>query len=551
MTEPAAPDLTPEEVHAQLGRLMASPDFDASARNRAFLRYVVEEALAGRADRIKAYNIATSVFGRNSSFDAQLDPIVRIEAGRLRRSLERYYLSGGRTDPIRITVPKGAYVPRFEVTKSPPSAGGMPAGEASGRPAAWEARSPSILVRPFEQEGDQSAFPNFTHGFARQLIIGLTRFTDLVVFGPETSFRGGSEADLASLRRELGIDFVVTGGTTLSEDRFGVEVLLVDAVTGRYLWGESYERQLDPRIILAVRDEVANRIAGTLAQPYGIIFANRALEVEGKPPGSLTSYDYVIRFYQYRRTFDPTVNEQIREGLERAIAIDRDYAEAFACLSLAYIDAFRFNFVNATDIPHALERASVLARQAVTLAPRSSRGHHALALAYWFRNEVEPALRTFETALSLNPNDTEIMADFGVRCALRAEWAKATRLLHESFARNPAQPGTYRLGLAIDHLAHGHDEAALAEAQKIRAPDVIFSHMPIAVAAARLGRRDEAEAALAEIRRLDPSYAHRVVDDLLGRNVHPDVVQLLVDGLRLAGLPVPSTSPAVLRNHAR
>ena len=84
------------------------------ARNRAFLRFIVEETLAGRGDRIKAYTIATSVLGRDEAFDPQSDPIVRIEASRLRRSLERYYLIAGQDDPIRIDIPKGGYVPSFQ-----------------------------------------------------------------------------------------------------------------------------------------------------------------------------------------------------------------------------------------------------------------------------------------------------------------------------------------------------------------------------------------------------------------------------------------------------
>ena len=110
----AEPSLGPDAIRAALERVLASADFDASERNRNFLRHVVEETLAGRAERIKAYNIATTVFGRDDRFDPQLDSIVRIEAGRLRRSLERYYLTSGRDDPVRIGVPKGSYVPTFE-----------------------------------------------------------------------------------------------------------------------------------------------------------------------------------------------------------------------------------------------------------------------------------------------------------------------------------------------------------------------------------------------------------------------------------------------------
>ncbi|MDW9559086.1 hypothetical protein GOA72_32275, partial [Sinorhizobium meliloti] len=105
---------TEAEVLAQLDRIRFSTEFDAPERARQFLAYVVGETIAGRADRIKAYSIATEVFGRDSSFDAQTDPAVRIEAARIRRALERYYLVEGHNDPLVINMPKGAYVPTFE-----------------------------------------------------------------------------------------------------------------------------------------------------------------------------------------------------------------------------------------------------------------------------------------------------------------------------------------------------------------------------------------------------------------------------------------------------
>ena len=99
--------------------ILQSPDFDATPRSRRFLSYIVDEALAGRADRIKAFTIATDVFGRSSDFDAHADPIVRLEAGRLRRALEQHYDGAGHDNPIVISVPKGAYVPVFEARARP------------------------------------------------------------------------------------------------------------------------------------------------------------------------------------------------------------------------------------------------------------------------------------------------------------------------------------------------------------------------------------------------------------------------------------------------
>ena len=97
---------SPEAVREQLDRILASGEFVAPDRLKSFLRFAVEETLAGRAERLKAYTIAVDVFGRDESFDPQTDPVVRMEAGRLRRRLERYYLAAGTTDPVRIEIPR-------------------------------------------------------------------------------------------------------------------------------------------------------------------------------------------------------------------------------------------------------------------------------------------------------------------------------------------------------------------------------------------------------------------------------------------------------------
>ena len=114
-------------MRAQLERIVDSVEFAVSERARRFLRYVVEEALAGRGERIKAYSIAVEVLGRDEGFDANADPAVRIEAGRLRRALERFYLVAGQADPVLIEIPKGAYVPVF-------TARAAPAGEVVSEP---------------------------------------------------------------------------------------------------------------------------------------------------------------------------------------------------------------------------------------------------------------------------------------------------------------------------------------------------------------------------------------------------------------------------------
>lgn len=113
-------DIGEDAIREQLDRICASREFHATERMHAMLRFCFEETLAGRSDQLKGYTIATQVFGRDEDFDAAQDPIVRIQAGRLRRALERYYLVTGGADPVVIDIPKGA-----SQRKRPPSPEGV------------------------------------------------------------------------------------------------------------------------------------------------------------------------------------------------------------------------------------------------------------------------------------------------------------------------------------------------------------------------------------------------------------------------------------------
>lgn len=520
-----APGASAEAVRAELRQILQSPHFDASERNRKFLVYVVEEALAGRSDRIKAYAIATTVFGRDESFDPQLDSIVRIEAGRLRRSLEHYYLTSGIRSDVRIDIPRGGYVPVF----NPPNTVSFPQKMPSGMP--------SVLVATFDEEGDQSTFPSFTRGFTRSLVIALSRFTGLRVFGTDTAMHHPSDIDGQKRERGLAADYAVTGQTSLFPDRFCVDVLLVEVCTGRAVWAETFERRLQPSELIALRNEVANHVARSIAQPYGAIQNDRARDADGAPPEALGNYAAVLLFYAYWRTFDRDMIEGVRTALERAVAIEPEYAEACACLSLVYSNAYRFGHPVAAAEIDPQERAVELAARAVELAPNSSWARYALGLARWFSGDLEGALNALQQGRALNPNDTTILADLGQRYAMLARWDDAVPLLAESYAHNPSQPGSYRIGLFLYHYFHGRYAEALAEARQVDAPQVLYGHVAIAVAAAELGLVDQAAEAVAAIQTLDPHYGQRVAEDLESRFVAADLIPRLLASLAKAGLP--------------
>ena len=103
----------PVAIRATLDRIVASRPFNTSPMLTRFLRFVVESTLAGRGERLKGYTIGVEALGRNASFNPQIDPIVRVEAIRLRTALARYYSGAGADDPVVIEMPRGHYRVHF------------------------------------------------------------------------------------------------------------------------------------------------------------------------------------------------------------------------------------------------------------------------------------------------------------------------------------------------------------------------------------------------------------------------------------------------------
>jgi tetratricopeptide (TPR) repeat protein len=277
----------------------------------------------------------------------------------------------------------------------------------------------------------------------------------------------------------------------------------------------------------------------SLAQPYGVIFSDEVKAIVAKPAQQLSSYECVLQFQLYWRRFDAGRYGGVRDCLERAIAADPDDAEASASLALLYLDAYRFPLNDKRAIPgNPIARARQLAQRAVELSPQSTRAYRALQLAYWFAHDLPHSFEAGERGLALNPNDSETMAELGFRRCLIGEWQRGLPLVKEAFARNPALPDGYRVAIFLDDYMNGHYEEALAEANRIDLPNIVFGPVMQAMALAQLGRTVEARAAVDQVLAIDPAYGDKVVADLENRNVYPALIGIIAAGLRKAGLPV-------------
>ena len=301
---------SPEAVREQLDRILASGEFVASDRLKSFLRFAVEETLAGRAQRLKAYTIAVDVFRRDESFDPLTDPVVRMAAGRLRRRLECYYLAAGKRDPVRIEIPKGTYAPTFLPHDAGTGAEGAGVGRASGsrrRLAGnvlsgvggalalglillatglrWEAptpaahaglptpwgRGPAIIVLPFANLSQSDADDFFAAGLTEELISKLMGFRELRLYSYRGSFQERPTADAVALSGRLDVGYVIKGSFRRGANQSRLIVHLIEARTGKHLWTRTYDRALTPWNVFAMQEEIAADLASRLAQTYGII----------------------------------------------------------------------------------------------------------------------------------------------------------------------------------------------------------------------------------------------------------------------------------------
>ena len=579
-----------DEVLDALKRVLDSTDFIASERNRRFLSYVVLETLAGRADRLKGYTVAVQVFGRDATFDAQTHPLVRIEAGHLRQSLERYYLTGGKSDALRISIPKGGYVPVFERVAAaaaplPPDMAKLPNPQSAAvlrsKPhrrvltaltAALTASlvvgavalainyvdergisvqgaqaveiGPSVLIQSFSNGDGSAAGGQFAQGLAQELAAALDRFKTLRVIAVRNAESVASGSSAIAGRSGPAFDYVVKGSVRTVEQTTRIVVQLEESSTGALLWSRVFHEPTRAGSTLDTQSDVAAQVATTLGDPYDVLFSNELRKVGSQGSAASDPHVCTLRFYSY--WLNPTKAEHLtlRACHERGIGLAPSNSVLWTDLAWLYLDEHRFGYNPVDDADPPLERAVEAARRAVALQPDSARAHLAVAIVQWFRRDFRDFDRHAELALLLNPNDPTVNAELGLRFGLRGDWARSQPLIDRALARDPIRWQTYRVSYAQHAVEIGDFEKALAELRLSRVVDHPVIKVLRAAIYGHLNRIEEARtdwaAAAKEIPRL-LVQPRAWIDE---RSPSPMLRQRVFEGLDKAGLLPACEEPA-------
>jgi adenylate cyclase len=507
-------------VREHLEGILASAQFDGSSRSRDFLCFIVEEALGGRSDALTQALIAARVFGRKGDFDPALDPVVRVQAGRLRRSLERYYLLSSDTDSVRIELLKGTYAPVFS---TPVTSGGgditLKRVSLSQVNPTW----PTVAIHRFEVSSADDV--DVSNRIKDALITELCRYRDVRPVRHRDI--EGRHAESAAVRFELrgrlirdGQDWIVTA-------------YLIDRSSGEQLWGDEYHTNpIKDRWPSGIED-VARIIAARIGAEHGVIVRLLTSQLGNAHSQVSHGYGALLRCYHFffsRQALDliPTV-----EGLKRLTSEEPESALAWTYLARIYQVNYAFEI---TDLPTPIDKAIGYAYQAVILEPTNSRVRCTLASALLCKGELQAAIDELEQALRHNTASLAYREIVGWLLALAGDWERGVAVMNDAMARNPYCLPHVRHGLWADHLRRGEFDRAYVAALEYRDSTFFWRELMMTCCLGHLGRQSEARAAAAELLRLKPNFAKRG-RTLIGYYIKPpDLRDRVAEGLRKAGL---------------
>ena len=543
-------------IREQLVRILNSGPFHQAQRRQRFLEYIVNEALAGRGERLKGYSVAQAVFDRAETFDPNIDPIVRLEAGRLRDRLREYYDGDGRDDPVRIELPKGTYTPLIELRQAPtldprPDRAapikqlGMLAaavlliitasvwGLSSRNSAPSLPDKSSVAVLPFDNIGTDPKWDRLADGMTADIITDLSHSKDLVVIARNsTELYKGKPIDIRQIGRDLNVKYVVEGSIQSMGDHIRVNAQLIEAASGSQVWSERYDRPVDD--LFAVQNDVTQRIAATLTGYTGGVVAQAERRLlKRKPPASLSAFDtYLLGIEAVNKVTKESLIEA--EGLLRkALQLDPQLARAY--VGLVDVQSYLIDYGFAPSVEEALSKMMEAGEKAVQLDPDDGSTHYALGLAYTYHEKWEQALAEFDRAETLAPSDADLLLSIAWPISYFVEAARAVSLAERSLALNPHYPDWYNQGLSCVFFFGEQYERSIKYGLLVKEP-LALDYAFLAMAYAYLGRTGDAEAAAANVKKLDPTWiAERYLNNQGGGAEKQ--AELFVDGARKAGLP--------------
>lgn len=394
---------------------------------------------------------------------------------------------------------------------------------------------PAVAILPFDRGSLPADQIYFSEGMIEELTTRLAKVPNLFVISPSTAATyEGAPVDPRRIGRELGVQYLVEGSVRTDGETLRVTARLVEARSGGTVWSDSYD--VVHGNLLSVQARIAQSIV--VAAKVQIEAADMARLLRN-PTNSDSAHDAVLHALHHLGRGSRADHVLAREHLERALEIDRHYADAYAMLGAA---AF-IEYANLWNLDRAmLDRAAQLSQQALDLDRSNHQAYITLANTYLLWGRAADALAAAKKAVELDPNGEWAHATLGLAWLQNGRALAAVREMNLALRLNPRRPNGLLMPVAMVNFLVGRKERAARLWEEIRAanPDLIAPRIPLVTYYEKRGRHQEARAVAAEILAVNPAMTAQAAMD-----VFPGVTALIGaeetvqfrTRLRHAGLP--------------
>jgi adenylate cyclase len=391
---------------------------------------------------------------------------------------------------------------------------------------------PSIAVLAFDDlsQGDDRGY--MSDAIAEGIITKLSHFSELFVVARNSSFFFKDKAaDVRAIAIDLGVRYLLEGSQQKAGERLRVTVQLIDALAGNHIWAETYDRNLVD--VFAVQDEIAATVASTIGAKVLVVAGEATKKGD---PARLRAFELWLKGTRHWYEWTKEGNELAREFYLKAVEADPTLPRGHLGLAWVHINGYRWGWTE-LDRDAALAQARLRAQKGMDLAPDDYFPHQTMANVLMQAGERDQALVEFEKALALNPNAANLMMDFGEALVYAGRTREAIDQMQNAMRRDPHHPDWFYWTLGWALYAVGDYEDALATMNRMsKVPGL--AQRTLAAIYVRLGRHDEARAAVEALLAHDPGHSlEKMRLYFVGKFQNHAVPARFVEDLRKAGLP--------------
>jgi TolB-like protein/Tfp pilus assembly protein PilF len=363
---------------------------------------------------------------------------------------------------------------------------------------------PAIAVLPFTNMTGDPGQEYFSDGISEDIITALSKLRWFFVIARNSSFiYKGKAVHMKQIAEELGVGYVVEGSVRRDGGRVRITAQLDAAATGSHIWAERYDRQLAD--VFAVQDEITEAIVAAI-EPQ--LYAAEEFRARRKPPDSMDAWDLLMRALSHFWRVTRQDNVVAQALLEKAVAIDPNYGRALGMLATSHYFCTHMGWEDAATAMPVAERAALAA---IAVDSEDPWAHLALGCVHLYVRRFDDSLAAFETALRLNPSFSLAQGYYGLTLSYCGRWEDSALAAERALRLSPRDPFSaayYGIAGYAQFVGRNYDEAMRLARQGIRErADFVGAHRVLTAAAAMAGQADTAEAALHELRRVQPNIS--------------------------------------------